>query len=122
MKKLLVVLLVGMVLALFLVFQTHATAGEKEELAIKIFTLQEDAIALQEKLKQKQEFFSKARANFKSEADHTKKGEIAKKLLELEKDIIETSEKLNAKVNEQKAARAKYAELVEPSKSTPAKK
>lgn len=88
-------------------------AGEKEDLAIKVFTGQEEISTLQAQHKDKFGQYEKLRASLKTEADYAKKGKDALKLMDLEAEIIKLNERIGAKNGEVSEARKKFRELVD---------
>jgi predicted HicB family RNase H-like nuclease len=105
MKKLLVILV--------LLVASAVWAGEKETLAIQVFTLQEEIATIQDQFKAKQGEFLKTMAAMKKEPDQAKKGQMAVRLMDMETELVKLAERSNTKTAEQAEARKKFKELVE---------
>jgi hypothetical protein len=90
-----------------------AHAGEKEDLALKIFTLQEETQALQNAFQEKQKGFIKDREALKKETDPKKKGEMAVKVITEEQELVDLAAKANAKGEEQRIAREKFKAMID---------
>lgn len=100
------------VLAIVL-FASLAVAGEKEDLAVKIFVLQEEVQILQDQIKAKQATYQKAKELMKKEKNAEAKGRMAVDLLKQEDEIIAIATRLNAKSQEHQDSRAKFKEIAE---------
>jgi septal ring factor EnvC (AmiA/AmiB activator) len=97
------------VLAIVL-FAVAAFAGEKEDLALKIFTLQEEINATQDVFKAKQSEYQKMRESLKKEKGD--RGPLAVLVIQRENELIEMGVKIQDKSTELARAREQFKAMV----------